>query len=124
MSLPHFDSKIVLTGALRQELRSLLCSLGVADKLIETHESAKHAEHSVERDTPTLLILSLDATTTEELEFLENFGFKLALHIRPNVSLAPQIPINTRPIQNVEILELTPNPTPGLFVINIHFKKI
>jgi len=71
MSLPHFDSKIVLTGALRQELRSLLCSLGVADKLIETHESAKHAAHSVERDTPTLLILSLDATTTEELEFLE-----------------------------------------------------
>lgn len=55
--------------------------------------------------------------------FLENFGFKLALHIRPNVSLAPQIPINTRPIQNVEILELMPNPTPGLFVINIELSQ-
>ncbi|MFK8020778.1 MAG: sigma-54 dependent transcriptional regulator [Pseudomonadales bacterium] len=71
MPLRHFDNRVVLTGALRQELRSILCSLGVAAKFIETHESAKQAEHSVVQNVPTLLVLTLDASSTDELDFLD-----------------------------------------------------
>jgi hypothetical protein len=53
----------------------------------------------------------------------ESFGFEVAFNIRPTVSLVPEVPINTKPIKNLEILEIQPNPTKGVFMVNLELSK-
>jgi hypothetical protein len=53
----------------------------------------------------------------------ESFGFEVAFNIRPTVSLVPEVPINTKPIQSLEILDVQPNPTKGVFMVNLELSK-
>jgi hypothetical protein len=84
--------------------------------------------------TNSLLISTSESIFTEETSvasidggaswsFLEDLGFQVAMNIRPNVSLVPEIPINTNPIKNLEILDIAPNPTNGAFVVNLELAK-
>jgi hypothetical protein len=54
----------------------------------------------------------------------ESFGFEVAFNIRPTVSLAPEEdPNNTKSIENLEILDVQPNPTKGVFMVNLELSK-
>lgn len=55
--------------------------------------------------------------------FLESFSFYVALNIRPNVSLAVEDPNHSNNIKTLKILELSPNPTKGYFLINMELSK-
>ncbi len=55
--------------------------------------------------------------------FLENFGFEVALNIRPVVSLVPDVPNSTTFIESVELVEVRPNPNNGLFMLNVELSE-
>lgn len=56
--------------------------------------------------------------------FLENFGFQVAMNIQPIVSLTPQLPpSNTTTIESLELMEITPNPNNGLFLLTIELTE-
>jgi hypothetical protein len=65
--------------------------------------------------------LSIDGGATWSTA--ESFGFEVAFNIRPTVSLVPQVPINTKTIKSLEVLEVQPNPTKGEFMVNLELSK-
>ena len=56
--------------------------------------------------------------------FLEDFAFEIAMNIRPVVSLVPDAPPNnTTMIEALELVEVTPNPNNGQFVLRLELSK-
>lgn len=71
---------------------------------------------------PQTTVVSIDNATT--WSYLEDFAFEVAMNIRPVVSLEPQAPpISTSPIELLELMEITPNPNNGVFMLNVELAQ-
>jgi len=71
---------------------------------------------------PRTTVLSLNGGATWAPA--ENFGYEVALNIRPTVSLVPEEdPSNTQSIESLEVLAVQPNPTKGVFMVNLELSK-
>ena len=56
--------------------------------------------------------------------FLEDFAFEVAMNIRPVVSLVPDLPpSNTTMIEALELVEITPNPNNGQFMLRVELSE-